>query len=292
MAGRDGSLVWYFSRYFVHNEAAINKVVGYLVEAQNSTTLSDEFVLIQYYWSGSDGKPKLPEKFVVKTERREKTVIKALKDAAQEPAAGRALAPSVIFNQVMNSVRPEDRLVNLFMTPKNRRQVTNAKQVAKRELFGPDDLSFSMNHPNVEFKNIVTNNGSELVFFLGQTYQKNLFRAAGLQKYHIKVNLDSSYNFCGRFITSVVQEHPFLKKREGGGPALMMGPVFVTLCITAAAYRHFAQYLRSCLTAEDLRLVVSIAVVSRAVVSRAVVSSANVSSASVSSAKIKYQKSC
>ena len=65
-----------------------------------------------------------------------------------------------------------------------------------------------------------------------------------------------------------------------------MGPVFVTPCITAAAYRHFAQYLRSCLSAEDLRFVVSIAVVSSAVVSSTVVSSTVVSSAVVSSAVV------
>ena len=86
VAERDGSLLWYYFRYFVHNEAAIKKVVGYLVESPISTTLSDDFVLIHYYWSGSDGKPKLPEKFGVKTERRGKTVLEALKDAAQEPA--------------------------------------------------------------------------------------------------------------------------------------------------------------------------------------------------------------
>ena len=192
VAGKDNSVEWYYFRYFVHNGSAIKKVVGYLVHSQESTTLSADFVLIRYYWRGSDGQPKFPEEFLVKAERRGKTVLKALKDAAQQPVRGRALTPTVIFHKVMDSVSPEDRLVNPYMTPKDRRQATTAKQAAKKDLFGNDDLSFLMNQPNVEFKNLVTNNGTELIFFLCHNYQKNLFRAAGMPQYHIKVNLDSS----------------------------------------------------------------------------------------------------
>lgn len=89
------------------------------------------------------------------------------------------------------------------------------------------------------------------VFFIASDYQKNLFRVVGLPLYRGKVIVDSTYSLGGRYVTVTVLEHPFLKKKNGG-PALVIGPVFVTPAVTKEAYRQFAVFLRNCLKLVDL----------------------------------------